>query len=92
MITAPTIAMAPGRLALSAAWARVAPRARMVEMPAADPLSSCARPWPTSTSMARPAMTPKTASAIACGLIACCTWPWMMSRGLMLKASPVMFW
>jgi len=62
------MAKAPGRATASAACPRVAPTARTAEIPAADLLSSCIRPWPTSTSMASAAIPPKTVRATTCGL------------------------
>ena len=68
-----------------AAWARVAPAARSGAMAADGPLSSWARPWPASTSRATAASPPDTASATACGSIACCTCRCTVSMRRMLK-------
>ena len=67
---APAMAATPGRLAASAVWARLPPRARRTGMSWAARLISCVRPCPASTSMARAAIAPKTASATTCGPIA----------------------
>ena len=54
-------------------------------MSGADRLIICARPCPTSTSMASAAMAPNTLSATASGLMACWTWLRMTSERLTLN-------
>ena len=90
-IMAPRMAATPGRLAASAVCARLPPRARSTARSWADRLISWARPCPASTSMARAAIAPKTASATTCGPIACCTSRRVMSERATAKVRPFSF-
>ena len=72
-IVPPKTGIDPGRPAVSAAWPRLAPSARITATSAVDLLIIWVRPWPASTSIASPAMAPKTLSAIASGVMDCRT-------------------